>query len=214
MSATKFRCIVADPPWQFGDSLPGPGRGARKHYRTLCVDEMCALQPYRALAMEAPDAVLFLWRVSSMPEEPLRLARSWGFTVKAEIVWEKTTRRLELQHVRALQALLARARTERERRALRRGIELLSEPRTDHFGMGHYVRHAHETCLVCVRGKPQILNHSTRSRFRAPVGAHSDKPEAFYKLVEKLVPGPRLELFARRHRRGWTCLGDELGVAA
>lgn len=39
---------------------------------------------------------------------------------------------------------------------------------------------------------------------------HSGKPEAFQDLVETVSPGPYLEMFARRHRPGWTCVGDEL----
>lgn len=44
----------------------------------------------------------------------------------------------------------------------------------------------------------------------APVGRHSEKPDAFYSIVEKLFAGPRLDLFARKHRPGWTCLGNEV----
>jgi N6-adenosine-specific RNA methylase IME4 len=45
------------------------------------------------------------------------------------------------------------------------------------------------------------------------VGAHSAKPEALQDLAERLSPGPRLELFARRRRAGWTCWGDQLPTA-
>lgn len=79
-----------------------------------------------------------------------------------------------------------------------------------HFGMGRSVRAEHETAIVASRGRPEILSRSIRSTFEAPVGLHSAKPDAFFDLVEALVPGPRLELFARRERDGWTCLGNEL----
>lgn len=83
-----------------------------------------------------------------------------------------------------------------------------------HFGMGRYVRAEHETCLVAVRGKVEVANRSIRSVFEAPVGRHSEKPEAFYlKIVEQLSPGPYCELFARRAREGWTTLGNEMGGA-
>lgn len=39
--------------------------------------------------------------------------------------------------------------------------------------------------------------------------AHSVKPEAFYALVERVSPGPYLEMFARRPRLGWDVWGDE-----
>lgn len=41
-------------------------------------------------------------------------------------------------------------------------------------------------------------------------GKHSQKPEASYELIESVSPEPRLELFARREREGWTCVGNEL----
>jgi N6-adenosine-specific RNA methylase IME4 len=80
-----------------------------------------------------------------------------------------------------------------------------------HFGMGHYTRASHETCLVCVRGRPKIKSRSVRSIFSAPVGIHSEKPSAFFTLVEELSDGPYVELFSRRTRRNWTCLGLEAG---
>ena len=79
-----------------------------------------------------------------------------------------------------------------------------------HYGMGRHVRAAHETCLVCVRGKPKPGRDMMRSLFEAKTGAHSQKPEEFYAMIESSFRGPFAELFARRHRRGWTCLGDEL----
>jgi N6-adenosine-specific RNA methylase IME4 len=39
--------------------------------------------------------------------------------------------------------------------------------------------------------------------------AHSRKPEALQELVERISPGPYLELFARRRRYGWDVWGDE-----
>ena len=41
-------------------------------------------------------------------------------------------------------------------------------------------------------------------------GKHSAKPEAFQDMVEAVSPGPRLELFARRARPGWTVWGNEV----
>lgn len=82
---TPFRVVCADPPWRFGDKLPGPGRGASKHYETMRVEDICALK----LPPIGEDALLFLWRVSAMQEEALRVARAWGFRPVSEIVWVK-----------------------------------------------------------------------------------------------------------------------------
>lgn len=175
MVTAPFACLVADPPWQFGDKLPGPGRGAEKHYATLDVAAICAFE----LPPLAADAYLFLWRVASMQAEALDVVRAWGFTLKTELVWLK--------------------RTSGGKRW---------------FGMGRTLRAEHETCLIATRGRPHVLNRSTRSTFEAevPDGRHSAKPEQFFDLVEALVPGPYVELFARRVRPGWTCLGNDPAI--
>lgn len=46
--------------------------------------------------------------------------------------------------------------------------------------------------------------------FDWPRGRHSEKPDAFFDLVERLSPGPYLEMYARRRRLGWSAWGDEV----
>lgn len=188
----RYKVIVADPPWSFGDKLPGKTRGAERNYRVMSAREVERCEPYADLVHRdtEPDALLFLWRVASQVEEAMGVARAWGFVPKSEIVWVKTTKNsYEVD-------------------------EPLERPSFFklHFGMGRYVRAAHETCIVAARGKAAALvkDHSVRSVFFAPVGRHSQKPEAFFDLVERLSGGPYLELFARRFRRGWTCMGDQV----
>lgn len=92
-----FSTVVADPAWSFSDDLPGETRGAAKNYRVMSVEDICALSDGRSITMcgqrfdIADDALLFLWRVASMPEEALRVVRAWGFVPKAEMVWLKRT---------------------------------------------------------------------------------------------------------------------------
>lgn len=133
----------------------------------------------------ADDCVLFLWRVAAMQQEALDVVWAWDFELKSEVVWLKKT-----------------ANGNRW------------------FGMGRTVRAEHETCLIATRGRPQTKSHSVRSTFvtdfdglSATVGRHSEKPEQFYAVVESLFGGPYCELFARRSRNGWTCLGDEVKVS-
>lgn len=40
-------------------------------------------------------------------------------------------------------------------------------------------------------------------------GEHSAKPEAFMDIVEMVSPAPRLEMFSRRARFGWSTWGNE-----
>jgi len=85
------------------------------------------------------------------------------------------------------------------------------------FGMGRFVRNAHEVCLVCTRGRVKVRSHSVRSGFSAPVPVdarghyvHSAKPDEIYRIAETLSEGPYCELFARRRRAGWTQFGRQL----
>lgn len=78
------------------------------------------------------------------------------------------------------------------------------------FGAGHYFRGAHELVLFGVRGRCPALSRRERTYFEAEIGEHSVKPELLQDMAERVSPGPRLELFARRRRAGWTCFGDQL----
>jgi len=224
---TEFKTIVADPAWKFGDKLPGKRRGAVKHYRVMTPTDIMRFLSEQKVGI-APDAVLFLWRVSSMPAEALRVIAAWGFDVKSEIVWVKTTesddRKLEklrkkFDFGRIIKGDFAMASGE-----VKQAIEeAFYAGRGTHFGMGRYTRMAHETCLIARRSgaKGSVIEPSRRERsvFFAPVPReigkgkkriHSAKPDEFYRIVEKMCDGPYLDIFARKRRPGWESIGDEL----
>jgi N6-adenosine-specific RNA methylase IME4 len=80
----------------------------------------------------------------------------------------------------------------------------------DRMGQGSWLRGQTEHCLMAVRGNPVVELTNQTTVLHAPVRCHSEKPDAFYALVEGLCPCPpggRLELFARRHRPGWQAWG-------
>ena len=52
-----------------------------------------------------------------------------------------------------------------------------------------------------------------RLSFDAPVRGHSVKPDVFYERVIAASPDPRLEVFARRERDGFTAWGNEVASA-
>jgi N6-adenosine-specific RNA methylase IME4 len=86
--SVKVGCLVADPPWSYGDSLPGKGRGAVKHYDCLTTEDICRM----VLPPLADDCWLFLWRVHTHQHEALAVGEAWGFgEPKSEIVWVKQT---------------------------------------------------------------------------------------------------------------------------
>lgn len=68
-----------------------------------------------------------------------------------------------------------------------------------------------EFCIFARRGSLKHLRRHIGTVFEWPrQGRHSAKPEAFQDLVETVSPGPYLEMFARRKRRGWTVWGNEV----
>ena len=83
---------------------------------------------------------------------------------------------------------------------------------SDGRGVGFYFRNVTELVLFGVRGKNartlkpgrrQVNYLGTRKR------EHSRKPDELYPLIEACSPGPRIELFARGARPGWTVWGDQ-----
>lgn len=82
--------------------------------------------------------------------------------------------------------------------------------RKTQMGTGHYFRNTTEHAIFAVRGALPVLRHDVRGDFTAPRGRHSAKPDAFYEIVESMSPGPRLDVFARRRRAGWSAFGDEV----
>lgn len=77
-------------------------------------------------------------------------------------------------------------------------------------GMGYYLRNNTEHCVFATRGRPMVPAQALLSSWHTwPRKRHSEKPEAFFGLVEQVSPGPYLELFARVTRPGWDCWGNE-----
>lgn len=189
---TRYRCIVADPPWPFewrgGGKRRVNGRGESHRnakasvrslpYRTMTVEQIASL-PVDALA--APDAHLYLW----VPDRLLidgtgaRVANAWGFSPGRLLIWHKTG-----------------------------------------FGLGTFPRPQHEAMIVCKRGALPFgvvdagSVQAWKLAYENGARKHSAKPDGALDLIERASPGPRVELFARRARFGWDYWGDEsLGTA-
>jgi N6-adenosine-specific RNA methylase IME4 len=81
-------------------------------------------------------------------------------------------------------------------------------------GMGYYTRANTESCLLATRGSPLRLNADVHQVVLAPVGEHSEKPEEVRRRIERLFPGPYLELYARKPAPGWSVWGNEIPRSA
>lgn len=69
-----------------------------------------------------------------------------------------------------------------------------------------------ESVLLCRKGGPSdnAFGKTGGTWFQWPRGRHSEKPADFFRLVESVSPGPRLEMFARTKRDGWHAWGNEV----
>lgn len=67
-----------------------------------------------------------------------------------------------------------------------------------------------EHVLFGRRGNLPLERVGLRLSFDAPVKGHSVKPDVFYQRVLEATPGPRVEMFARHEREGFTAWGNEV----
>jgi N6-adenosine-specific RNA methylase IME4 len=178
-----FGLILADPAWSFKTySDKGKGRSAEKHYSTSSLEEMAAL-PVADLA--ADDCLLVMWVTWPFLKHGLSLLELWGFEYKtAAFDWMK-----------------ADVST----------VDLFPDPKTADMKMGYYTRSNSEPALLATRGKPKRLDAGVRMGIIEPAREHSRKPDCQYSRLERLVAGPRLELFSRSPRNGWTSWGRDAG---
>lgn len=176
-----FKAILADPPWAYVTwSAKGTGRSAEQHYATMSPDEISAIS---VADVAADDAVLFLWATWPTLPQALELIKAWGFEYKTcAFCWIKAD---------ATQ------------------IEMFQESVDPFMGLGHWTRANSEMCLLATRGKPKRLSAGVLQAIVEPRREHSRKPNCIYERIGRLVEGPRLELFARNQRKGWTSVGNE-----
>jgi N6-adenosine-specific RNA methylase IME4 len=79
-------------------------------------------------------------------------------------------------------------------------------------GTGYWNRNKHEHLLVGTRGKipAPAEGDQWESSLEAAVRKHSEKPELFYEMIEAYFPTlPKIELNARKARKGWDRWGDQ-----
>lgn len=78
------------------------------------------------------------------------------------------------------------------------------------MGIGNYWRNSHEIMLLGVRGGQTALSRAEMSWHECKRGQHSAKPDAVRHSIERLSPGPFLELFGRKKVEGWTVFGNQI----
>ena len=83
------------------------------------------------------------------------------------------------------------------------------------LGLGgrYQLRNATEQLLFCTRGRAPLGSRSQPTWFNASVTEHSRKPAEQFAIIERVSPGPYLELFARRRpesNQPWAVWGDQV----
>lgn len=179
-----YGTIVADPPWRYRKSKQPKDT---VHSRTFVSDlyDTLSMREVAALPVEelaAPDAHLYLW---------VTVPRMFG----------ERDDRVGFGPFQIMQAWGFRY------------VTMLTWHKVGAPGMGSYFRIDTEHCLFGVRGHaPVPPAKRLRNLIAAPRGKHSEKPGALLDMAERVSPGPRVELFARRRRPGWDAWGNQLSL--
>jgi N6-adenosine-specific RNA methylase IME4 len=178
-----FDLILADPPWRFlARSRKGLGRSPDGPLGHYDTMDLLAIKSLPVASVAAQNAILALWVVDFLLPEGIAVMEAWGFEYRTVgFTWVKTGKRQAGKFP---------------------------------IGMGYYTRGNPEMCLIGQRGKGLKRSEDGKGvpqLVMRPRGEHSEKPAEIQIRLEKLFgPRRRLELFARRHRRGWRAWGDQL----
>lgn len=79
------------------------------------------------------------------------------------------------------------------------------------MGIGNYWRVSHEFLLLGIRGDAKrFAEHNHMSWGVIDRGEHSAKPDEVRGIIEKVSPGPFLELFGRQPIAGWQVFGNQV----
>jgi len=150
------------------------------HYPLMTTQQIAALD---VPSLAADDAVLVLWVTWRFVPDALTVIKAWGFEYVAGFPWIKSQYTPAVNLFGDLQYKAS-------------------------WGLGGWVRGCSEPVFIAKRGdakppKADWLGLITKRE------VHSKKPESIYDYCESL-PGPYLEMFARRRRDGWDVFGNEV----
>ena len=215
---TEFKCIAMDPPWP----EQGAGkikRGADRHYPLIKKKEQILEVVQRATClMPQPDPVpgvhtlfnatrqyafnpdregchLWIWVTNNYLPCGLWLMEALGFRYLTNWAWVKAEKYTPAEELPPVCYTLQRP------------------------GLGQYSMGQHELLLFGTCGKAMKPSCGDRPRTALmaprPTGEdgkmiHSAKPSEAIRMIERVSPGPRMEMFAREKRAGWAVWGNEV----
>jgi N6-adenosine-specific RNA methylase IME4 len=192
----QFRTILSDHPWP-SSSTPGKARdhwmktNMKPRYQTMTSRQLLEF-PLPALAHD--DCVLVMWATWMHLALAMECIDAYGFRYCAGFPWLKVCK----PHP----AFSSK----------------WDEPTIKPiYGPGVWAQGCTELILIARRGRPFGSQGNPRPARKgiiiAPRQEHSRKPAELQDWIDAKFPGPKIELFARQTRPGWTSWGDQLEIA-
>jgi len=211
MPPVNYRTILADPPWDYAGKTPPWRSTSEQTYELMPLQEICEL-PVGNVA--SGDAHLYLWCVLPMMRQAYQVVEAWGFTAETMLTWCKPGVGLgggfrgNTEHV-----IVAR-----------KGWSYINPTCDDCGGRSRGSRKCGCNSPVwrsggeLVKGLPRQPFRETANGtwYESPRKGHSEKPELFIQMIERMSHPPYLEMFARQwtpmcpKRDGWHTWGNEL----
>lgn len=175
----------------------------------MAIEEITALD---VPALVDDNAHLYLWTTNAFIPTAFEVCEAWGFRPITLLTWIKTTEEPLRPLCEACVELGCPMHQESVCKQCEWPPRMPLEVGTVRVSgrAGYYYRGATEHCLFGVKGSQKLLtDEALPTAFLWHRKPHSVKPDPFYDLVERVSPGPYLELFARRNRLNWETWGDE-----
>ncbi len=197
-----YRALYVDPPWNYNvlsatakqrkkERPKGPWSGMDAPFESMTQQEICDLP--LELILDPESCLLFLWSPWSRLKDALAVMEAWGFRYSSGFPWVKVTSKGNIS-----------------------------------WNPGFWFNVASETLLIGVKGhtgRPNpacgpatkiihsglAVGESPDMAVKAPRGQHAAKPILVSDWIKDNFAGPRLELFARGKREGWSVWGFEAG---
>ena len=176
-----FACILADPPWRFNSLWGGRPKMVNGSYPSRAVDAH-----YDTMTFE---------EINALPVGEVAAKNSVLFLWLAWPILPKAMQTIEAWGFTYKTCGFNWTKTNKNG--------------TPFVGLGYWTRANSEVCLIATRGKPKRIAKNVSQIVWSGRREHSRKPDEVHARIEALVPGPRLELFARETRPGWTSWGNE-----
>ena len=197
MSRKLYDILLVDPPWRFNkrsNTNTKFGGGAMKHYPTMSMDEIKALD--FTLAMKE-NALMYCWvTLAKLPQCIDALEKHNLKFVTTGFVWVKTN---PIGHDKPLDGINIYDSNEQSYRK-------------PFYGVGNYTASNAEICLIFRKGK-MVKHHKKVSQIIiSPRDKHSKKPSETYELMEIMYPKEhfdKLEIFGRNSAEGFDTVGNQ-----